>query len=219
MNSVIQGMLVYSFHIYSWPTSLLKQLDGWIRNFVWTDDRLQRKFITVSWKKMCSPIAEGGLGIRPIRAINEATLLKLGWCIVSSSDQCACFLRARFLKKLKPIIHHISSSIWPALRKWILIVMENISWQIGVGTCVNFWTDRWVEDSIVNLLNIPQNVHSLLTASVSDFIVNGLWLIPDALSSRYPALNEIVLQTPLSMDPCEDKIVWTASSSGLLTVK
>jgi hypothetical protein len=36
VQSVIHGMLLYSFKIYSWPRSLIKLLDSCIRNFVWS---------------------------------------------------------------------------------------------------------------------------------------------------------------------------------------
>lgn len=48
VKSIIQGMLLYIFHIYLWPTSQLKLLDSWIRNFIWSGDILKRKLITVS---------------------------------------------------------------------------------------------------------------------------------------------------------------------------
>lgn len=34
VKSIIQGMMVYSFHVYLWPVSLLKSLDRSIRNFI-----------------------------------------------------------------------------------------------------------------------------------------------------------------------------------------
>lgn len=77
VKSVIHSMLLYSFHVYSWPISLLKQLDNCIRIFIWEGDVKVRKLVTVAWKKVCSPTNEGGLGIHSLRALNEAALLKL----------------------------------------------------------------------------------------------------------------------------------------------
>ncbi|XP_019438960.1 PREDICTED: uncharacterized protein LOC109344661 [Lupinus angustifolius] len=36
VRSVIQSMLLYSFNIYAWPSSLLKHIENCIRNFVWS---------------------------------------------------------------------------------------------------------------------------------------------------------------------------------------
>ena len=70
VKSIIHGMLVYSFHIYLWPRRLLRLLDSWIKNFIWSGDVLTKKVCTVAWKVMCRPWAEGGLDIKPTRLIN-----------------------------------------------------------------------------------------------------------------------------------------------------
>lgn len=84
VKSIIHGMLVYSFHVYAWPISLLKTLDNWIRNFIWSGDIYERKVVTVAWHKLCAPIEQGGLGIRSLRYINKAAMLKLSWDMISS---------------------------------------------------------------------------------------------------------------------------------------
>lgn len=76
VKSTIQGMLLYSFQIYVWPVSLLKLLDTWIRNFIWSGSIDSRKIVTVAWNTLCSPFAEGGLGLRSLSSINKAALLK-----------------------------------------------------------------------------------------------------------------------------------------------
>ncbi|XP_019432658.1 PREDICTED: uncharacterized protein LOC109339642 [Lupinus angustifolius] len=43
VKSVIQSMLLYSFHIYKWPTQLLKNVDRKIRNFIWSGDTEVKK--------------------------------------------------------------------------------------------------------------------------------------------------------------------------------
>ncbi|KAK2416760.1 hypothetical protein QL285_039127 [Trifolium repens] len=49
---VVQSMLVYSISIYSRPVSLLRSLEKWIKNFIWSGDINQRKLVTVAWKKV-----------------------------------------------------------------------------------------------------------------------------------------------------------------------
>lgn len=105
VKSIIQGMIVYSFHVYTWPISLLMMIDKWIRNFIWFGEIFSRKICTVAWHKPCSSFEEGGLGLRSLRAINESAMLKLCWEMFSSSSQWPGFLRARFLKNRSPISH------------------------------------------------------------------------------------------------------------------
>jgi hypothetical protein len=63
VKSVIHSMLVYSISTYSWHVTLIKELECYMRNFIWSGDFLVRKLVTVSWHKVCSPIEESGLGI------------------------------------------------------------------------------------------------------------------------------------------------------------
>jgi hypothetical protein len=70
-----------------------------------------RKNVTVSWSKVCSPIAEGGLGIRSLSAINKASNLKLFWELLNSDNQWANLLRSRVVRRNGYIKHHIFSSL------------------------------------------------------------------------------------------------------------
>ncbi|KAF1894057.1 hypothetical protein Lal_00003974 [Lupinus albus] len=48
VKSVVHSMLAYNFHIYVWPSNLIKSLDGSIRNFIWSGDTKTRKIVTVA---------------------------------------------------------------------------------------------------------------------------------------------------------------------------
>jgi hypothetical protein len=86
VKSVIHSMLIYSFCIYAWPISLIKDLEKWIKNFIWSGDISQRKLVTVAWKKICKPFSDGGLGLRSLVTLNDATNLKLCWDLFNSMD-------------------------------------------------------------------------------------------------------------------------------------
>jgi hypothetical protein len=77
VRSVIQSMLTYSISIYSWPSSLLKDLEKCNRNFIWSGDIEKRKLVTISWKKLCRPMDQGGLNLRSLISLNTASNLKL----------------------------------------------------------------------------------------------------------------------------------------------
>ena len=82
-------MLVYSFHVYMWPCRLLRLLDSWLKNFIWSGDIHTKKVCTVSWKVLCRPWSSGGLDIKPSRLINDSFMLKLAWNLISSDSQWA----------------------------------------------------------------------------------------------------------------------------------
>jgi len=84
VRSVVQSMLSYNISIYSWHVSLLKDLEKSIRNFVWSGDKDMRKLVTVSWKKVCRPLKQGGLNLRSLISLNNATNLKMCWNMLHS---------------------------------------------------------------------------------------------------------------------------------------
>lgn len=219
VKSVIQGILVYSFHIYAWPISLLKTIDSWIRNFIWSGNISTRKMVTVAWHKLCAPTHEGGLGVRPLSKINEAATLKLCWDFMSNDSQWANVLRARFLFGRCPVPHYIKSSIWPGLKKCANVVTEHLAWQIDDGTSVNFWHDLWLPDRVLHLLHIPTDLHQEFQSKVCSFIRNSTWLIPDAFANRFPQVAEAINRIALPISPCPDRMVWSTSKSGDLSFK
>jgi hypothetical protein len=138
VRSVIQSMLVYSISLYSWPAALLKDIEKCIRNFIWSGDIDQRKLVTVSWKKICRPVSQGGLSIRSLTSLNAASNLKLCWNILNSDTSWAKLLRDRVLRNRRTIHHHIYSSIWSSAKDEFQTIMDNTSWLLGDGKNINF---------------------------------------------------------------------------------
>jgi hypothetical protein len=98
IKSVVQSMMIYSISIYSWHVSLIKELERYLRKFLWSGDLNVRKFVTVPWKIVYSPIDEGGLGIKSLSVINQATNLKLFSELMNSENHWASFLRSRVVR-------------------------------------------------------------------------------------------------------------------------
>lgn len=64
VRSIISSMLIYSFMVYAWPVCLIKLVDQWVRNFIWSGCVDKRKVATMAWHKVCKPLEQGGFGIR-----------------------------------------------------------------------------------------------------------------------------------------------------------
>jgi hypothetical protein len=144
VKSVIQGMMIHSISIYSWHVSLLKDLERWIKYFIWSGDVSQRKLVTVAWKKVCRPIYDqGGLGIRSLIALNASSNLKLCWDLFTSNEQWAFLLRSRAIRGANCINHHIYSTLWSSIKSEVLTIRDNYGSVIGDGSKVNLWRDIW----------------------------------------------------------------------------
>lgn len=214
MKSVIQGMFVYNFHVYAWPISLIKTVDYWVRNFIWSGDISTRKIVTVAWSTVCNPLAVGGLGIRPLRSINDVVLIKLCWQLLASEEQWASFCRARFIRARISISHYVCSSILPGIHKFINTVRENASWNLGDGIKINFWNDKRLSNSVANILSILDQLRGGLTSTVWDFICHGNWNIPQVLRTNFPDLCSEIQQVIIPQFITHDHFVWVSSDSG-----
>ncbi|XP_019422999.1 PREDICTED: uncharacterized protein LOC109332473 [Lupinus angustifolius] len=216
VRSVIQSMLLYSFHIYAWPAQLLKEIDSSIRNFIWSGDTKTRKIVTVAWAKICIPKKAGGLGLRSIKKIHQASLIKLAWNMLNSNQQWAAFFRERF-GTYWSINRYFKSSIWPGIKSNLSIAMNQSVRLIGNGKDTSFWRDNWIGSPIVDLLNIPDHIHPKLISSVADFSANNAWTIPQELFDKFPEVASSICSTKLSN--YKDRIFLTDSTNGNLSLK
>ena len=117
VKSVIHNMLQHTMSIYSWPIFLLKDIERWIRNFIWSGDTEKKKMITVSWNKVCSHFDEGGLSIKALICPNETNNLKFCWDMIHSDESCGQLLRSRVLRRKSCISHHIFFPLYGAVLK------------------------------------------------------------------------------------------------------
>ncbi|GAU17935.1 hypothetical protein TSUD_330600 [Trifolium subterraneum] len=219
VRTIVQSMLIYSISIYSWPDSLLKNIEKCMRNFIWSGDIDKRKLVTTSWKQVCQPFAQGGLNLRSLSMLNKTTNLKLCGTVLNSQDTWAKLLKARVLRNKRPIQHHIFSSLWSSIKEDFGIVIENSIWSVGNGLDINFWNDSWCGTPLVDLFGIPSHIRPLLVSTVSDYLLNGQWNIPPQLAQAFPSLCNVVNQVTIPLDQSEDRLIWKHTDSGDLLLK
>lgn len=209
IKSVILSMFVYTFQVYKWPVSLLRRIEVWCRNFLWSGSIDKRGIPLVAWKSCCSSIEEGGLGLKQLVLLNRSLLLKRCWQIFSSSSEGCSFIRNRFSKRRS----YAPSSVWPGVRSFWGVIQDNSQWFIGSGAKISFWTDNFLGRPIIDLFGDHVALRQS-TDLISNYIDNGL------LHLHFPALCNLISQVPVAKNSSmEDNLIWTPSSSGDLTAK
>ncbi|KAF1872450.1 hypothetical protein Lal_00016748 [Lupinus albus] len=190
---------------------------GSIRNFIWSGNSRTRKLVTVAWKTVCTPTKTGGLGIRSLKHLNQAALLKLAWEMTSSEQDWAFFCRNRFGIDKNMSKRYFKSSIWHGIKPNWNNVMQNALWLVGDGKKVNFWKDNWTGHALVDMLRIPAAMHSSLVAKVSDFVLNTVWTIPTVFAKTFPNVMDNIVQFSISRN--QDKLIWQGTNNGILSLK
>ena len=96
------------------------------------------------------------------------------------------------------------------------LLFDHSRWIIGDGNSVLFWSDKWLNSSIVQQLNMGSLSH-MLKSRVADFILDQQWALPSRFSNLYPDCAKQILEIPLPIAPESDILIWENSSSGLFS--
>lgn len=148
-KSVLSSIPVHTMSTISLPASTLNGLDKISRSFLWGSTVEKRKQHLVAWDRVCLPKEDGGLGIRSAKPMNQALLGKVGWRLIHDRDS----LWARVLRK-KYKVGDIQDSSWMKTKStgsstWRSVqlglqegVLPRLTWILGDGREVRFWTNK-----------------------------------------------------------------------------
>ncbi|XP_026459629.1 uncharacterized protein LOC113360324 [Papaver somniferum] len=118
----------------TWKASIIKTCEKIIRIFLWSGDGDTRKYIKFSWKNVCTPLKEGGLGIPRLENLNKVFLMKMMWKINNSKEDWDLFFQATYKDKNGQWISKWQlSSVWPGLKWAWETLKEDVRWRSGDG--------------------------------------------------------------------------------------
>ena len=64
IKAVAQAIPTYAMSCFKIPDKLCDEMTSLMRNFWWEQQRDERKMAWISWDKLCTPKAQGGLGFK-----------------------------------------------------------------------------------------------------------------------------------------------------------
>ncbi|GAU42668.1 hypothetical protein TSUD_398740 [Trifolium subterraneum] len=168
---------------------------------------------------MGSRFADGGLGIRSLSKLNQASNLKIFWELANSDNHWARVLRSRVTRSSRFISHNIFSSIWSDIKEYSHVILDNTTWLLGNGTTIKFWIDNWSGTPLVNLLNLSQHTHKPLQTTISEFIIDHQWSVPLELQNLFPNLLNHLNKNSIPIEDKNDKMLWMQTTSGDVSLK
>ncbi|KAJ9566292.1 hypothetical protein OSB04_002258 [Centaurea solstitialis] len=203
--SVLQSMQLYWMLIYILPSATIHELESLFRDFLWAQGETSKGKCKIAWDMVCKPINCGGLGFKRLACWNRALVTKHIWDIVCKRNSLwvSWIWRYRIMNTSFWTIRPRQN--WPWIFRKILDVRESVRrffiYQVGDGSSINAWEDRWFQQGPLSSLISYRRFHSLgfdASSVARDVILtcDGTWPIawvqsnPTAFSTHVPIVDE-----------------------------
>jgi len=150
------------------PRGLCKDIESLIRKFWWGYKGDERKTHWVSWKKLCLPKNQGGLGFKDLEQFNLALLGKQVWRLIHNTDSLLYkVFKAKYFPHCTILDDEVKmkgSYAWQSILKARNLVCTRSTWRIGNGKKVLKRGDNWLPDQCARQVispqkNFPNNTH------------------------------------------------------------
>jgi hypothetical protein len=235
LKSTLSNLPTYYVSLFPVPISVAHHIEKLQRDFLWGGLENEHKFQLVNWQQVCSPIQEGGLGIRKVAVFNKALLGK--WLWMYATKPMALWRRVIDSKYGSQWGSWCSNrgqgahgvSLWKHIRAGWECFSPFIKFKLGDGSRIKFWHDSWhgdhpLQDSFPVLFRLSRHPE----ASVADILhFDGPTLIWDIQFTRpmqdweldiVNSFLEILYSSPLCQGGL-DLVCWNPSSREVFEVR
>ncbi|XP_021993761.1 uncharacterized protein LOC110890459 [Helianthus annuus] len=211
--SVLSATHVYWASVFILPGRIIKELEATMRGFLWCQGPMQKGKAKVSWKAVCVPKKEGGLGIRRIRDMNNALMAANAWSVIVKRESLwVAWIHDHRLKERSfwdcRIPNNCSWS-WRKIMQLRPLIQPYVWAKHGNGRQVSAWFDTWSgvgpQNKFLSYRTISNGGFSLNT-KVKDISNDGGWTWPLAWYDLFPVLNNVPHH--VLIDHVEDKFCW-----------
>jgi len=186
---------------------------------------MQRKPHLVAWDVVTKEKAQGGLGLRSMRQLNSAFLMKLGWRMqAESSTLWARILHEKYGRGRDWTYlidrRYPCSNTWKRIMETMHLTEQGVDIAIGDDRLAKLWVHRWLDGKKLAEQATVEVPAEHLHRRVCEYLkpeTGWDWaqfapLLPSAIL-QHIASNELVTEE------VGDKLVWLVDKSGLFTIK
>lgn len=147
LKSVLMSIVNFWLGAFRLPSSCIKEIEQLCSAFLWTGPQLKSTGAKVAWTEVCKPMSEGGLGIRPLKEVNQVYGLKLIWRMFTGKSLWGKWIQTKLLKT-KSFWEisgktQVGSWMWRKILKLREVAKSFHMKAVGNGRHTSFWYDRW----------------------------------------------------------------------------
>jgi hypothetical protein len=241
LNSVLNAIPIFFLSFMKVPAVVLKQIIRIQREFLWGGPSGGRKISWVSWKEVCKPKNQGGLGVRDVGKVNLSLLIKWRWRLLQRGNALwKDILVAKYGSIVRSEVHWCGRGVHYRASGWWKDMCgidikdggswfgQNVSRKIGNGYSTRFWHDCWTGTS--PLCDRFPRLFSIST--IKDGLVGEVWVNRERLWSgawgwrrrlfgwEEALLHDLSLAIPmLTLSEEEDEWKWGLEEDGSFSVK
>lgn len=129
------------------PSGCIKEIDRICAAFLWAGPELNCRKAKVSWLNICKTKEEGGLGLRPLKEVNQVCSLKLIWRILSAQSPWISWIKIYLIRKgsIWTIKDNTQggSWMWRKILKCRDMAKRFYKAEVRNGEKTSFWHENW----------------------------------------------------------------------------
>ncbi|GAU28852.1 hypothetical protein TSUD_21890 [Trifolium subterraneum] len=157
INSVLNAIPIFYLSFLRMPAVVIKKIIRIQREFLWGGVKGGRKISWVTWKEVCRPRSQGGLGVRDVGKVSLSLLIKWRWRLLQKDNSFwKELLVAKYGLHVRYNVHWIGHVLPSRASLWWkdicgIDAREEGSWfacnmsrVLGNGNSTRFWLDCWL---------------------------------------------------------------------------
>ncbi|XP_075665346.1 uncharacterized protein LOC142635011 [Castanea sativa] len=213
---VAQAIPTYTMSCFKIPNKLCEEITSLIRSFWWGHCKDERKMALISWEKLCTPKACGGMGFKKLKQFNLAMLTKQEWRLQSGKYSLMYrVFKARYFPNCDCAQASLGNN--PSFA-WRSIMVA----QAGVdnGCNIQIWRDKWLPTPLTHrVISTPS--HLPLEARVEELINREEGSLKTDLVQQFflPHEADAICGIALSSNLPDDKKIWAPTANGGFSVR
>jgi hypothetical protein len=235
IKSTLANLPTYYMSLFPLPASVANRMEKIQRDFLWGGLGEEFKYHLVSWSKVCSPISEGGLGIRNLMVFNRALLGKWLWRYGLERE---AWWRLAVDSKYGSLWGGWCSlvptgafgvGLWKNIRKGWEKFSSFTRFLVGDGSRISFWQDKWCGDVALKvafpvLYGLACAKDASIAANLEILGGSNQWNVSfvraahdwevDVFASFFQVLHSASVRRG-----CVDQLWWVPAKRGLFKVK